>query len=201
MAVLTSRVLEYPFTAEKLSTLKVGDRVVVSGRIFTGRDRLHKFLYDGGTPPVELKDSAIYHCGPVVIGTPGAWVVRAAGPTTSAREEPYLPRILEKYGVRVVIGKGTLGPAMQEACLRRGAVYLHAVGGAAQVLAESVEKVCAVYFEEEFGPAEAMWELLVEGFPAIVAIDPRGRSLCRRVHDSSRRQLRALLRTSPPFTA
>ena len=199
MALLGARAIESPFTAAKLAGLKVGEAVLLSGRVFTGRDRLHKYLFDGGASPVDLKDGAIYHCGPVVLGKPGAWVVRAAGPTTSAREEPYLPRIIEKHGVRVVIGKGGLGAATQAACARWGCVYLHAVGGAAQVLAERIERVCAVCFADEFGQAEAMWELTVKDFPAIVAIDAHGRSLCRRVLDSSRRELRSLIRDSAPF--
>jgi len=86
--------LEYPFMPETVKGLKVGDRVSLSGRIFTGRDRLHKYLFEGGALPVSLLNGAIYHCGPIVIKKHGEWVVRAAGPTTSIREEPYMADII-----------------------------------------------------------------------------------------------------------
>ncbi len=193
MAVLTPRVLRYPFTAEQVLGLEAGQSVSLSGLLFTARDRMHKYLHEGGKSPVSLKDAGIYHCGPVTIRQDGAWVVRAAGPTTSIREEPYLPRIIKQHGVRVVIGKGAMGCRTEQACAENGCVYLHAVGGAAQVLAARVVAVKGVHFAREFGLAEAMWELEVSEFPAIVAIDAYGRNLLRRVQTASRRHLKRAL--------
>jgi tartrate/fumarate subfamily iron-sulfur-dependent hydro-lyase beta chain len=199
MAVLSPRALRYPFTAEQILPLAAGQFVTVSGMLFTARDRIHKFLFDGGKCPVTLKDGGIYHCGPVTIRQDGAWTVRAAGPTTSAREEPYLPRIIKQHGVRVVLGKGAMGPRMEAACVENGCVYLHAVGGAAQVLAGKVVAVKGVHFTREFGLAEAMWELEVSEFPAIVAIDARGRSLLKRVQTISRRHLKRAVEDGDRF--
>ncbi len=185
--------LESPFTRDRVRTLTVGDQVTVSGRIFTGRDRLHRYLAEGGKAPVALKAGAIYHCGPVVVRERGQWLVRAAGPTTSIREEPYLPEIIRRHGLTVIIGKGGLGAGTRAACRKYGCVYLHAVGGAAQVLADKIERVAGVHFLEAFGAAEALWELEVKDFPALVTMDARGRSLHARVAVQSERKLRKLL--------
>ncbi|MEI8139282.1 MAG: FumA C-terminus/TtdB family hydratase beta subunit [bacterium] len=182
-----TRRLSYPFSAEQIAPLQAGQFVLLSGELFTARDRMHKYLFEGGESPVDLKDGALYHCGPVVIRKESKWVVRAAGPTTSIREEPYLPRIINEHGVRVVIGKGSMGKTTEQACLDGGCVYLHAVGGAAQVLADRVIAVKEVYFGSEFGPAEAMWVLDVKDFPAIVAIDSRGKNLMKTVQATSRK--------------
>lgn len=171
------KTLTYPFTRAAIRQLKIGQRVLVSGKIFTGRDRLHKFLAEGGRAPVSLKNGAIYHCGPVVIREKGKWCVRAAGPTTSIREEPYMAAIIRQQGLAVIIGKGGMGAATLQACRRYGCVYLHAVGGAAQVLADKIKNVGGVHFRDTFGPTEALWELEVVDFPCLVTIDAHGRSL------------------------
>ena len=182
------KALTYPFTRASIRRLKVGERVLLSGRIFTGRDRLHKFLAEGGPAhcsplgeggraPVSLKNGAIYHCGPVVIREKGKWRVRAAGPTTSIREEPYMAAIIKRYGVTVIIGKGGMGEATRRACRRYGCVYLHAVGGAAQVLADTVKNVSSVHFRDTFGPTDALWELEVVDFPCLVTMDAHGHIL------------------------
>ncbi|MDP2990853.1 MAG: FumA C-terminus/TtdB family hydratase beta subunit [Kiritimatiellota bacterium] len=169
--------LTYPFTRASIRRLKVGERMLLSGRIYTGRDRLHKFLAEGACSPVFLKNGAIYHCGPVVIREKGQWRVRAAGPTTSIREEPYMAAIIKQYGLTVIIGKGGMGEGTRQACRRYGCVYLHAVGGAAQVLADTVKNVSGVHFRDTFGPTEALWELEVSDFPCLVTIDAHGHSL------------------------
>ena len=171
------KTLTYPFTCVAIRRLKVGERVLLSGRIFTGRDRLHKFLAEGGHAPISLKNGAIYHCGPVVVREKGRWRVRAAGPTTSIREEPYMADIIKHHGLTVIIGKGGMGAATRQACRRYGCVYLHAVGGAAQVLADTVTNVSGVHFYDNFGPTEALWELEVADFPCLVTMDARGHSL------------------------
>jgi tartrate/fumarate subfamily iron-sulfur-dependent hydro-lyase beta chain len=188
--------LSFPFTKEKILALKVGDEVGISGILFTGRDAVHKYLHEGGVlpPEVKLQDGILYHCGPVVMkDDAGAWKVTAAGPTTSIREEPYQADIIGKFGVRGVIGKGGMGDKTVAGCEKFGCVYLHAIGGAAQVLAECVKAVRGVYFMEEFGAPEAIWELEVENFPAVVTIDAHGNSLHRDVLAASKSALESRL--------
>lgn len=185
--------LNLPLSESEVRKLKQGDMVLLSGTIFTGRDAVHKHLYDGKTIPVSFSGSAIYHCGPVVVKENGQWIVRAAGPTTSTREEPYQATIIEKFGVRAVIGKGGMGQKTLEACQKFGCVYLHAVGGAAQVLAEKIVRVKNVYMLEEFGSPEAVWELEVKDFPALVTIDSHGKSLHKEITASSQLVLDSLI--------
>jgi fumarate hydratase subunit beta len=184
--------LTFPFTEEKIRALKVGDEVQITGIVFTGRDAVHKYLHEGGKlpPGVDLRNGIIYHCGPVVVkDANGDWKVTAAGPTTSIREEPYQWQIIRDFGIRAVIGKGGMGNKTLEACREHGCVYLHGIGGAAQVLAESVKKVRDVYFLKEFGSPEAIWELEVENFPAVVTMDSHGRSLHNEVFAHSQAEL------------
>lgn len=181
-----------PVSEQVIRSLNLGDEVLLSGVVFTGRDAVHKYLHDGGALPegVSLRDGILYHCGPVVIrDEAGDWKVVAAGPTTSTREEPYQWQIIRDHGVRGVIGKGGMGPKTVAACRDHGCVYLHAVGGAAQVLAECVRKVRGVSFLEKFGSPEAIWELEVVEFPAVVTIDAHGRSLHDEVFQTSSRAL------------
>jgi len=173
--------LEAPFTEEKIRVLKVGDMVEITGVVFTGRDAVHKYLHDGGKPPVDLTDGIIYHCGPVVVQEGGKWVVKAAGPTTSIREEPYQGDLIRKYRLRGVIGKGGMGAKTLAACRESGAVYLHAIGGAAQVLADTVTAVEGVHLMEKFGSPEAIWVFRVLKFPAVVTMDAHGNSLHAKV--------------------
>ena len=184
--------LTFPFTEAQVRALKVGDEVLISGVVFTGRDAVHKYLHEGGAlpPGVSLRDGIIYHCGPVMMKqADGSYKCTAAGPTTSIREEPYQWQIIRDFGVRGVIGKGGMGDRTVKACLEHGCVYLHAVGGAAQVLAEAIKKVRNVYLKDEFGSPEAIWELEVENFPAFVTIDAHGNSLHRDVFAASQAEL------------
>jgi fumarate hydratase subunit beta len=184
--------LHAPFTEDKIRALKVGDEVEITGTLFTGRDAVHKYLHDGGElpPGVDLRDGILYHCGPVVLqDEQGAYKVVAAGPTTSTREEPYQGQIIRQFGIRGVIGKGGMGSRTLAACREQGCVYLHAVGGAAQVLAECIQRVRNVYFLEEFGSPEAIWELEVARFPAVVTMDAHGRSLHQEVFAASQAEL------------
>src|SRR5678815_5543525 len=184
--------LTSPFTEEKIRGLKVGEAVEITGVLFTGRDVVHKYLHDGGKlpPEVNLREGIIYHCGPVVLkDEQGEWKVTAAGPTTSIREEPYQGEIIKEFGLRAVIGKGGMGDRTLAACKEFGCVYLHGVGGAAQVLAECVKSVRGVYMMEEFGAPEAIWELEVENFPAVVTMDTHGASLHQDILASSQAEL------------
>ena len=180
-----------PYTEEKIRALKMGDMVHLTGMLYTGRDAVHKFLHEGGTSPVDLEGQIIYHCGPVVIKERRKWAVKAAGPTTSIREEPYQAHLIEKYRLRAVIGKGGMGPKTLEACAKFGCVYLHAVGGAAQVLAECVTEVLGVHLEE-FGSPEAIWAFRVKEFPAVVTMDAHGNSLHAAILEQSKERLKQL---------
>ena len=183
--------LTTPLTDADVRKLKVGDVVLLDGVVFTGRDAVHKYLHDGGELDV-IKNGVIYHCGPVVLKKEGEYRVVAAGPTTSIREEPYQADIIKRFGVKAVIGKGGMGPKTQKACQENGAVYLHAIGGAAQIYAQSVQRVLSVRLEQ-FGSPEAVWELEVRNFPAVVTIDSHGNNLQQVVSDHSRELLEAVL--------
>lgn len=176
-------VLHTPITEEQVRKLRVGDVVVIKGEMHTGRDALHKYLMDHDAP-LDLNGSVLYHCGPVMLKDEDGWHVKAAGPTTSIREEPYQGDIIKKFGIRAVIGKGGMGPKTLEALKEHGGVYLNAIGGAAQYYAECLKKVNGVDFME-FGIPEAMWHLEVDGFTAIVTMDSHGNSLHAEVEQSS----------------
>jgi fumarate hydratase class I len=182
--------LKTPLTDAQIRALKVGDVVLVSGRMFTGRDAVHSHLMKH-EPPVDLRGSVLYHCGPVVVKEGDGWRVTAAGPTTSIREEPYQGEIIRRYGVRAVIGKGGMGAKTLAALAEHGAVYLNAIGGAAQFYAQAIKGVDDVSLLE-FGTPEAMWHLRVEDFPAIVTMDAHGNSLHKDVEQESGEHLAAL---------
>jgi fumarate hydratase class I len=178
-------VLEAPISEEQIRKLKVGDVVLIRGEIHTGRDELHKYLMHADSP-VDLNGGILYHCGPVMLKDEnGNWQVKAAGPTTSSREEPYQADIIAKFGIRAVIGKGGMGAKTLAGLKQSGAVYLNAIGGAAQYYARCVKRVKGVHFLEEFGVPEAMWHLEVDGFPAIVTMDAHGNSLHKEVAEHS----------------
>ena len=177
------KALVAPIDESLIRELKVGDVVVISGDMFTGRDAVHSYLMKH-EPPVDLKGSVLYHCGPVVLKDNGNYRITAAGPTTSIREEPYQGEIIKRYGVRAVIGKGGMGKRTLDAMKEAGAVYLNAIGGAAQYYARCIERVLDVNLLE-FGIPEAMWHLRVKEFPAIVTMDSHGNSLHADVEKAS----------------
>ncbi|MDQ0163520.1 fumarate hydratase [Aeribacillus alveayuensis] len=180
--------LEAPITEKQIRELKVGDVVRINGIIYTGRDAIHKYLMDHDSP-VDLNGQIIYHCGPVMLKDEnGNWEVKAAGPTTSIREEPYQGDIMKKFGVRAVMGKGGMGPKTLQALKEHGGVYLNAIGGAAQYYAECIKSVEGVDLLE-FGIPEAMWHLRVENFTAVVTMDSHGNSLHEDVDKSSLEKL------------
>lgn len=189
---LTGRevVLEPPLSTEQMRALKVGDVVLIRGEIYTGRDAVHAHLMKN-PPPVNLEGAVLYHCGPVMLKEGEEWVVKAAGPTTSIREEPYQADILRKYGVKAVIGKGGMGPKTLAGLKECGAVYLNGIGGAAQFYARTMEKVLGVHLME-FGIPEAMWHIRVKDFAAIVTMDAHGNSLHADVEKQTANELEAL---------
>lgn len=177
--------LRLPLGEDAVRALKAGDAVSVSGTLYTGRDKFHKHFADGGKLPVDFRGGALYHCGPVVVKDGGEWRVKAAGPTTSVRENPYEPAFIAASGVRLVIGKGGMDAATLAAMRKHGAVYIQAVGGAAALAAAAVKRVSGVSLLEEFGAAEACWHFEVEDFRGVVAMDSHGNSLFAEVARAS----------------
>jgi len=202
--------LTVPISEQQVRDLAVGDQVLVSGVIFTGRDTAHKYMMDNfikGTWPASEKEmyeilkkglagSVIYHCGPVVKKhDDGKYEFVAAGPTTSIREEPYQADVFGHFGVRAVIGKGGMRDKTLAGCKQHGAVYLHAIGGAATLIAESVKEVVNVH-KLDFGVPEAFWEIRVEDFPCVVTMDANGQSLHAEVQADSEKKLNEILQSA-----
>jgi fumarate hydratase class I len=201
--------LHIPISEEAIRAVHVGDQVRLHGIVVTARDAAHKYIVDNFIRPQSIPDSeralygelqrllrggAIYHCGPVVSqDATGRWHFVSAGPTTSIREEPYEADVIAHFGLRAVIGKGGMGPKTLAACRDHGAVYLHAVGGAATLIASSVAEVVAVYKKEELGVPEAFWVIRVAGFPAVVTMDAHGQSLHEQIAAASRQKLAELM--------
>jgi fumarate hydratase, class I len=183
-------VLTAPLSEADVRSLKVGDVVLLNGRMYTGRDSVHSYLMKHD-PPVDLKGGVLYHCGPVVLKDGDAWKMMAAGPTTSIREEPYQADVIRKCGIRAIIGKGGMGAKTLAALKESGAVYLSAIGGAAQFYAKCVERTSDVSLFE-FGVPEAMWHMHVRDFPCIVTMDSHGASLHKDVEAGSAKQLATL---------
>lgn len=202
------RTLTIPIRDEDIRSLKVGDSVGLNGVMLTGRDAVHRWMIDtfikkrclpqGNDEAVYaairpiLDGGVIYHCGPVVSGLDtGDYKFVAAGPTTSIREEPYQGDILRHFNIKGVIGKGGMGKKTLAACQEVPAVYLHAIGGAATLIARAVKKVLGVY-KLEFGVPEAIWVVEVKDFPVVVTMDAHGKSLHAEVEHRSRQALEAL---------
>ena len=201
--------LTIPISPEEIRTLHTGDTVTLTGIMATGRDAVHKWMIDTfirktrepqgddlevykAIKPI-LKESLIYHCGPVVAGMDtGDYKFVAAGPTTSIREEPYQSEVMHHFDMRGVIGKGGMAAKTLQACQDVPAAYFHAIGGAATLIAESVEEVIGVY-KLDFGVPEAIWVLRVKDFPVVVTMDSHGKSLHAEVEESSQKRLNELI--------
>jgi len=201
--------LTTPISDETIRSLHVGEPVTITGIILTGRDTAHKWMYDTfikktrqpegddlvtyeAIKPV-LNGGIIYHCGPVVSGLDTKdYRFVAAGPTTSTREEPYQGDVMHHFNLKGVIGKGGMGAKTLKACQEVPGVYLHAIGGAASLIAQTVVKVLSVY-KLEFGVPEAMWVIQVKDFPAVVTMDSHGQSQHAVVEEKSKKVLEELL--------
>ena len=201
--------LTMPLSDEAIRDLKVGDPVLLTGTMITARDAAHKWMVEtfikktrqpqgddleayAAIKPL-LQGGAIYHCGPVVSGLDTReYRFVAAGPTTSIREEPYQGDVMRHFNVKAVIGKGGMGAKTLAACAEVPGVYLHAIGGAASLIAQKVIKVPGVH-KMQFGVPEALWVIEVRDFPAVVTMDAHGRSLHAVMDQQSRAQLDQLL--------
>lgn len=203
------RTLNMPLSDEVIRSLKVGDPVLLTGVMITGRDAAHKWMVDTFIKKTRepagddlqvyeaikplLAGSVIYHCGPVVAGLDTKqYKFVAAGPTTSIREEPYQGMVMKHFNIKGVIGKGGMGPKTLAACQEVPGVYLHAIGGAASLIAQTVTRVLGVY-KLDFGVPEAMWVTEIKDFPAVVTMDSHGGSLHVSVEAHSRAVLQELL--------
>jgi len=201
--------LTIPISAADIRELHTGDTVALTGILATGRDAVHKWMIDtfirktrepqGDDLEVYqkikpiFKESVIYHCGPVVAGLDsGDYKFVAAGPTTSIREEPYQSEVMHHFDMRGVIGKGGMGTKTLQACQDVPGVYFHAIGGAATLIAESVEEVVGVY-KLDFGVPEAIWVLNVKKFPVVVTMDSHGKSIHAEVEEKSQKKLKELI--------
>lgn len=165
-----------PLSDEDIMKLKIGDRVLITGKILTGRDSAHKRLYDliqkGESLPVDIKGQIIYYVGPAP-AKPGR-AIGSAGPTTSYRMDPYAPLLME-HGLKGMIGKGVRSKSVRDALQKHKAVYFAATGGAGALIAKNI-KAARIIAYEDLGP-EAIRELEVEDFPVIVANDAFGGDL------------------------
>jgi fumarate hydratase subunit beta len=203
------RELTLPINDDTIRELKVGEPVLLTGIMVTGRDAAHKWLVETfikkTRAPMDddlqvyeelkklLNGSVIYHCGPVVSGMETKeYKFVAAGPTTSIREEPYQADVMKHFNLKGVIGKGGMGAKTLKGCEETPGVYFHAIGGAASFIAQSVTKVLGVY-KMDFGVPEAMWVIEVKDFPAVVTMDAHGGSQHAVVDESSKKILDELL--------
>ncbi|HET8540632.1 MAG TPA: FumA C-terminus/TtdB family hydratase beta subunit [Anaeromyxobacter sp.] len=179
-----AKVLTLPLDADAVRALRAGEEVLVSGRAVTAREAAHRRLLEAPDEGVRrvLRGGALYHCGPVVAQDPytKAWRFVAAGPTASVRMEPWTADVMAAYGPRVVLGKGGMGPRTLAALRAHGAVYLHAAGGLAVTLARHVSKVHAVHGLDALGVTDAIWEIELDAFPAVVTMDAHGDTLHAR---------------------
>ena len=191
---ITVKKLNYPFSEKSVRALRAGDAVSITGRIYTGRDKFHKYFAEGGKLPVDFRDGALYHCGPVVVKDNGSYSVVAAGPTTSVRENAYEPDFIAQTGVRIIIGKGGMDANTLAAMKKHGCVYVQAVGGGGAVYADAIGTAAGVSLLDEFGAAEAVWHFDVKDFRGVVAMDAHGRSLFDEVRVESEKKLKGLMK-------
>jgi len=185
--------LRTPLSEYDVRKLEIGDIVYLSGIIISARDAAHKrsleLLQKGEKLPIDLRGLAVYHVGPVVRKTESGWEVISAGPTTSTRMELYEAEFIEKTGVRMIIGKGGMGPKTTEACKRFGAVYTIYPGGVAALAAKAIKRVIDVYWLD-LGIPEAMWVMEVENFgPLTVIIDSKGNNFYEKRYREIREKL------------
>jgi len=173
--------LTTPIREDEVRSLRIGDIVYISGTIITLRDLGHRraleYLEGGRALPVDLRGLALYHAGPIARRVGERWLIISAGPTTSARMEAYEYELIQKAGIRLIIGKGGMGPRTVEACVKFGAAYAIYPGGAGALAARSIEEVEGVEWID-LGMPEAMWILKVRDFgPLLLTIDSHGGDL------------------------
>jgi len=173
--------LATPISEQEARDLHVGDTIYLTGTMFTARDEAHLMMLEHGAP-FCVEGLALYHCGPVVKQDDGKWKIVSAGPTTSARMEIFEERFLERFPVRIIVGKGGMGEKTLAALEKVGAVYAHYTGGAGALAARAISEVTNVYWLSELGMAEAVWALSVKEFgPLTVSMDSHGKSMYNKI--------------------
>ena len=189
------RIIHTPLDPALVRSLRSGEVVYLTGRIFTARDQAHILMLREGIPAgLETKQLAIYHCGPIAKPDLGGWRILSAGPTTSMRMESLESEFLEKSGALAVIGKGGMGPETLEALKKLGAIYLSITGGVGVTAMKQLGPVKAVHFLDELGPVEAVWEFDAIKFgPLVVTMDTHGHSLHADVSKETRANLDHIL--------
>lgn len=172
---------DLPVTSDDIKKLKVGDIVYISGNIFTARDSAHKLMLENPDDiSFNISDMGLYHCGPLMKKDKD-WNVVSAGPTTSVRMEDYEDKFIEKFKIKLIIGKGYMGKNTQKALQKYICVYTSYTGGAGALAADRIKKVKNVYYLDELGMAEAVWVFNVEKFgPLVVSIDSHGKTLFKK---------------------
>jgi len=191
--------LHTPLSEKEIRRLNIGDQIFLSGTIITGRDAAHKriikHIRERKNLPFSFDGLALYHCGPLVRKVRNGWMVLAAGPTTSMRMEPFESEVIEKLGIRLIIGKGGMGEKTKEAMRRHGAVYGAFPGGAAVLAAKHIKRVIRVEWLD-LGMPEAVWIFEVDRFgPIIVGMDSHGGSLYEEAKNRTLRNLSAVFET------
>ena len=191
--------LRTPIRGNDIRNLKVGDIVYVTGTLVTARDAAHKriseYLKEGKDLPFTFDGMPLFHCGPLVKRVGDEWVVLAAGPTTSMRMEPLEDEIIEKLGVRLIIGKGGMGEKTRRAMKEFGAAYAVYTGGAAVSAARYIKKVLRAEWLD-LGMPDAVWTFEVESFgPLTIAIDAHGDSLFERVQTEAEKRVAEMFRS------
>lgn len=173
------KILTTPVSAEDLKDIHIGDVVYLNGDLTTCRDVAHRRLVEEGRPlPVDVKDAAIFHAGPIIRPLEDdKFEMVSVGPTTSMRMEKFEYEFTKLTGVRVIVGKGGMGPNTERACKEFGAIHCVFPAGCAVVAATEVEKI-AEHHWDELGMPETLWCNKVKEFgPLIVSIDAQGRNL------------------------
>ncbi len=189
------KIIRTPLDPGAVKSLKIGEIVYMSGRIFTARDQAHVLMLKKGIPPgLETKGLAIYHCGPIVKQRNGERTITSAGPTTSMRMESLEPEFLEMSGALAIVGKGGMGHGTLRALERLGAVYLSITGGLGALAMKRLGSIKEVYFLEELGPVEAVWLFDADELgPLVVTMDSHGNSLHEAVSAVTRENLARIL--------
>ena len=194
--------MEYAFnklTKKDVEKLRVGDIVYLNGKIYTARDEAHlkiiEMLKSNEKLPFDLNEAIIYHAGPIMKNVNDNWICVSIGPTTSARMNEVEEEFIKLTNISAIVGKGGMKKELLKAFKDYKVVYLAAPGGCAALLANSVKKVNNVYFLEELGMPEAVWELEVSNFgPLIVAMDGYGNSIYEDVNKKVYENLNELIR-------